>query len=217
VKYTPGTAKDNESITFRLDATVLARLREEASQKDISVNTLVSQIAKDHVSWHSIAPKAGFISVRKALITKLLERYSDEEIGKNAAIIAKTMTKDLFLLLRHEYNLHTGLDILDTWLKMSGYNYSHIKKQQADDVGVFHSFVVQHDMGTKWSMYLVELFKIVASEFGISDYQFDLTPNTLAFRIWIDDEYKPSSRFAAGESTKRFMTGSRTSGRDSLA
>lgn len=194
--------KSNESITFRLDSSILARLREEASGKDISVNTLVSKIAKDHVSWHSIAPRAGFISVRKALISKLLEKYGDDEIGEIAASVSRTSTKDVFLLLRNEYSLETGIDVLETWLKMSGYAYNHSIKQI--DAGTFHSFVVQHDMGTKWSLYLAELFKAAVQDFGgISDLVFDLTPNTLAFRIHIDDSTKSkgpvkqiSSRYA---------------------
>jgi predicted HicB family RNase H-like nuclease len=38
--------KKTESITFRLENEILVSLRQEARRKDVSVNTLVSQIAK---------------------------------------------------------------------------------------------------------------------------------------------------------------------------
>ena len=39
----------SESITFRLDNTILNKLHHEAKQKDISVNTLVSHIIRRHI------------------------------------------------------------------------------------------------------------------------------------------------------------------------
>jgi predicted HicB family RNase H-like nuclease len=39
----------SESITFRLDYTILKTLHREADQKDISVNTLVSHIIRRHI------------------------------------------------------------------------------------------------------------------------------------------------------------------------
>ena len=40
----------SESITFRLDSTILNKLHHEAAQKDISVNTLVSRIIRRHAT-----------------------------------------------------------------------------------------------------------------------------------------------------------------------
>ena len=42
----------SESITFRLDGTILNKLHNEAEQKDISLNTLVSHIIRGHFDWH---------------------------------------------------------------------------------------------------------------------------------------------------------------------
>ena len=49
--------KKTESITFRLDNEILVSLRQEARRKDVSVNTLVSQIARQHTNWHSLADR----------------------------------------------------------------------------------------------------------------------------------------------------------------
>ena len=39
-----------ESITFRLESQVLDYLRQEGKRKDFSINTLVSQIARQHTN-----------------------------------------------------------------------------------------------------------------------------------------------------------------------
>jgi predicted DNA-binding ribbon-helix-helix protein len=85
-----------ESITFRLESQVLDYLLQEGKRKDFSINTLVSQIARQHTNWHSTAAQAGFISVRKLLITKLLESQNEEQIKSLAGHVAKSSNKELY-------------------------------------------------------------------------------------------------------------------------
>jgi hypothetical protein len=42
----------SECTTFRFDYETLKGLREEAKQKDVSTNTLLNQIVKEHLKWH---------------------------------------------------------------------------------------------------------------------------------------------------------------------
>ena len=44
-----------ESITLRIDKSILDELRNEAEQKMESLNTLSNQILKSHVVWHKPA------------------------------------------------------------------------------------------------------------------------------------------------------------------
>ena len=69
----------SESITFRLDSTILNKLHHEAEQKDISVNTLVSHIIRRHIDWYSNAAKAGFVTVRRGLLSNLINRLSQRK------------------------------------------------------------------------------------------------------------------------------------------
>lgn len=62
-----------ESVTFRVDEYDLQRLSREAEQNSTSLNTLVNQIFKKHLSWHSNATKAGFITVRRAMLVRMME------------------------------------------------------------------------------------------------------------------------------------------------
>jgi hypothetical protein len=181
--------KKTESITFRLDNEVLVSLRQEARRKDVSVNTLVSQIARQHTNWHSLAAQAGFISVRKPLLTKLLDSQNDEEIKLLASHVAFCSNKDFLLMLRRKYNIYSALDMIETWISISGYSYTH-NVEDLDYSNRLHSFIIQHHMGRKWSLYLSELYKNFFEEFGIRNAQFDLTDSTLAFEIVVPVEGK---------------------------
>jgi hypothetical protein len=106
--------RQSESITFRLDSTILNKLHHEADQKDISVNTLVSHIIRRHIDWYSNAAKAGFVTVRRGLLSNLINRLSEKEISSTAEYIAKNETKDFVLLLRNKYNIESALDVIET-------------------------------------------------------------------------------------------------------
>jgi hypothetical protein len=172
--------KETESITFRLDSTTLNRLRNEARQRDISVNTFVSQILKQHMEWHLNAARAGFLYVRKGLVVKLLDKYTDDEIKMLAADMAANSNKRFLLMLNNEYSVQSALEFIEMWIKMAGYPYRH--EISSHNKGR-HSFVIQHEMGAKWSLYLSELYRNMFEGFGLGKVIFDITDTTLSFTV----------------------------------
>jgi hypothetical protein len=156
-------------------------LRREADQKDISTNTLVNQIIKEHLNWHSNAAKAGFISVRRPFVSKVIKYLPEQEIISLAEYVAKTTNKDAILLMKNEYTIKSALDFLESWIKISGYSYKHEETNNGQNR---HSYVIQHDMGMKVSLYLASLCQFLFDELGQSQkIEFDKTENTLAFTI----------------------------------
>ena len=162
---------------MRLDGIILDKLRREAEQKDISVNTLVSHLIRRHIDWHSNAAKAGFVNVRRGLLIDLINRLPEKEISLIAKYTAKKETKDFVLLLRSEYNIESALDVIETWIKISGHPYRHEVSYNR------HSYVIQHDMGMNWSLYMAEQYRFLFEEFGLRRVEFDVNDNTLDFVV----------------------------------
>jgi len=100
VQATSTTRGKSESVTFRIESEALRNLRREAGQKDISTNTLVNKLIKDHLNWHSNAAKAGFIPVRRLFISKVIKYLPEQEIISLAEYMAKTTNKDSILLMK---------------------------------------------------------------------------------------------------------------------
>lgn len=167
----------SESVTIRLDSIIFSKLDGEAQQSDISFNTLISQILRQHTNWHSHAAKAGFISVRKGLLVNLIDRLSEQEITYVAEDIAKRETKDFVLLLRNKYNIESGLDVIETWIRISGHPYRHEVNYTR------HSYIIQHDMGRNWSLYMAEQYRFLFEEFDLEKVDFDINDNTLDFVV----------------------------------
>ena len=180
-RATSSKESKSESVTFRIDSKALKNLRREAEQKDISTNILVNQIIKEHINWHSNAAKAGFIAVRRPFASKIINNLTEQEIISLAEYVAKTANKDAILLIKKEYTIKSALDFLETWIKISGYPYRHEETNNGHNK---HPYVIQHDMGMKWSIYLASLYQFLFDELGINKkIEFDKTENTLAFTI----------------------------------
>ncbi|MGH9989669.1 MAG: hypothetical protein ACREAS_04450, partial [Nitrososphaera sp.] len=103
--------------------------------------------------------------------------------------VAFCSNKDFLLMLRRKYNIYSALDMIETWISISGYSYTH-NTDDLDYSNRLHSFIVQHHMGRKWSLYLSELYKNFFEEFGIRNAQFDMTDSTLALEIVVPIEGK---------------------------
>jgi hypothetical protein len=175
--------KKTETLTFRIDSEIVEKLRQEANQKDVTINTLLNQIMKQHIDWHSIAHKAGFIAVRSTLVRRLFDEIGDEQkIKLIAADLAKCSNKDSLLVLRDRYDVTAALKFIESWIKVSGFPYKH---DIIIDSNV-HRFMIHHNMGRKWSLYLSELYRNLFQDLNVTEIHVDITDNTLAFavKIW---------------------------------
>jgi predicted DNA-binding ribbon-helix-helix protein len=173
----------SESISFRLSRNILDKLRQEARQKEISVDTLMTQIAKQHAEWHANASQIGFISVRKTLILKLLDEIRDhEKIKEIAREVARESSDCLhFIKEQHNVSIESALDFVEVWIKEAGYPYIH---DISDVDRSIHHFVIQQDMGLKWSLYLSEILRNLFEElFNLSEVHFDVTYNIVRFTL----------------------------------
>ena len=93
-----------EDITFRAPSRSINQLREESKKKQVSLNTLVNQIIKDHLDWHTYAAQAKLFHVPRSTMSGILSKLTEEEISELAIIIAKRDV-DIGLLLSGEFTL----------------------------------------------------------------------------------------------------------------
>jgi hypothetical protein len=171
------------SVTLRFDNEILNQLRNESNQKRISLNTLASQIFQSHVEYDTYASKAGMISFPKSLLIRLMEGLGEQEVEELSKYIAKNEIKDMTLLLRKDYSLSSFLDTIESWLRVSGFPYRRDGGSIDNQVQIF---VIQHDMGKRWSTYFEKLFKYVFEDLKVRKYSFDSTDNSITFKIQME-------------------------------
>jgi hypothetical protein len=165
-----------EGITFRIPSSSIHQLREESQRKQISLNTLVNQILKDHLDWHTSAAPARLFYIPRSTMSEILGKLTEEEISELATTIAKREV-DIGLLLRGEFTLSSFLNILDNWSRISSLAYKH---EVTNEV---HNFIIQHDMGRNYSFLVKEIFRYILEEMFKIKLDFALADNTVVFKF----------------------------------
>jgi hypothetical protein len=107
----------------------------------------------------------------------LMNKVSPEELSSISKDLARKETKDFVLLLRNEYNIASALNVAECWVRISGYPFRH---ENSDTV---HSYVIQHEMGKKMSLYLAAIYDNLFKEFGLEKVQMDISDNTISFVV----------------------------------
>ncbi len=147
----------SENISFRLPKRQLDQLRQEAKERRISLNTLISQMVDSYVNYVLSASKANLLPVSKEVLVQLLEGYDDDEqIRKIAKRINNKVTKEITMLLRGEFSFEAVVNTYEYWLKIGGIPYRHIRDANNKNK---HTFIVQFNMGRKFSLFMAESLK----------------------------------------------------------
>jgi hypothetical protein len=165
------------SVTLRFDGDMLDDLRKESEHKRISLNTLATQIFRTHTEYGSMSARAGMVSFHKSLLIRLMDKLSEDEITKLSEYIAKNEMKDTILLMKRRYDASAFVDFIEAWARISGFEYRH------DVSDSTHSFVIQHDMGKRWSVYIANIFKYAFADIGAKWADFQTTDNTVTFNV----------------------------------
>lgn len=171
------TKSEKGNVTFRFNNEILGRMRDESDQKRISLNTLAGQIFQTHVEYHMYAAKAGMVSFPKSLLVRIMNRLGEREVDALSEHIAKNEMRDMTRLMKNEYTIPAFLDMFESWLRVSGFVY------RRDISGGVQTFVIQHDMGKRWSTYFEKLIEYVFEDLNERKPSFDISDNLISFRI----------------------------------
>jgi hypothetical protein len=171
----------SENISFRLHRDQLEQLRQEAKEKRISLNTLASQIVDSYVNFTSRAPKAGAIPVSRLALGVLLEGYTEDQIKAMAERIVNKSGEDTTLMLQGRYDFEALLQSFESWLKAADFPYIHTLTTNMHRSR--HSFIIQHDMGRKYSVFAAEGFKTYFEPMITEKIEYSITDNIISVTV----------------------------------
>jgi hypothetical protein len=183
------------SITFRIDSFIIDEMQREADQKETSLNVLVNQVLKRYTEWDMYESKIGMMPVPKVMLSSLIDKsiaIAKDNIGikdiepyraqilKSAAQIAFNIMKDSILFMKKQYNLWVVLAVLQEYMKVSGINSDH-----RIEGGRKHVFVIQHELGENWSLFIKELLTIIFENLANVKVEVSVTPNTTVAEVML--------------------------------
>lgn len=146
------------SITYRLPANIVEELETEAMQKSISQNVLVKQILEKYVTWDRFGDKIGMIPVPRGILDTLGAEMDGSDIDEIIKAVLP-LIKDTVLFMKGSYDLKRCIETLEDYMRASGMKSDHRIE------GELHHFIIQHNLGLKWSFFTEQLLKTIFRQF----------------------------------------------------
>ena len=175
--------KKTRSITYRLPAKIVEELESEAMEKNISQNVLVKQILERHVQWDRFGDKIGIVPVPKKILDVLGKDMQGEDIEGIISALIPTI-KDSVMFMQGKYDLKRCIETFEDYMKASGMKSDHRVE------GDVHQFIVQHELGLKWSFFTERLLKEIFHTFEPEkNMKFQTTENTVIASIPLGSDF----------------------------
>ncbi|MGI0088341.1 MAG: hypothetical protein ACREBI_10370 [Nitrosotalea sp.] len=164
------------TVTFRIDAQVLTKLKKHATYEKSTVNGLVNKLLLQAIEWDVVAAKSKWIPTERELIKSILDKLDDKMITHVAQAEGKNIPRDLCLSMRGNYSVNDWIDIIKMRSVVSGFDLTEI------NAGKMMVFVMRHDLGEKYSLHCKAFYE-QAFESLECPATFEISENTLVFKI----------------------------------
>ncbi|RMW33241.1 MAG: hypothetical protein EA443_07900 [Nitrosopumilus sp.] len=175
--------ESTRSITYRLPEKLVNELETEATMKSISQNVLVKQILEKYVQWDRFSDKIGMIPVPKAIVESLGSELDGKYIDEIITMIFP-LIKDSVMFIKGGYDLKRCIETLEDYMKASGMNSDHRVE------GGKHIFLIQHELGTKWSVFTEQLLtQIFRSFMPEKELKFQTTDSTVIMTVELGSDF----------------------------
>ena len=169
----------NEStvISFRIDKKIKESLEIECELENQNINHILNQIIQKHLKWDKFAKEIGLVFISKSIFRNILKKLTDSEIRLLATTICRVTFRDATVYMKGDFNYKNFIEIIDIWI-----TNSHIPFRKIETEGII-KYVIQHNLGKKYSIYLLTTFGILFSELGYVISNKQLAEDVLTFEI----------------------------------
>ena len=147
---------DSSIITSRVKEDVKRKLEEECELRNITLNTLIGQILTKHVKWDRFAEEVGFVYTTKIDTKAFLNSIPVKRIEEISRKQCKTGLVNAVDFIQGEFNFENFIKTLDLWIESSNIKFRHITTNNAE------KYIIQHELGKNWSVYLTSLVEAVS-------------------------------------------------------
>lgn len=168
---------DYESITFRLNESVMNGIRTEADSRMISMNNLVNHILERFVKWDKLEAMSGMIHINKPVVIEIFNKKNTEEIVDLAKSTGKKAIYNTVLFMKGKKDLDTFLLWLENEMNKHSFNVRHLIE------GNMHSYVIKHDMGYNFSLYYKTIIEEIFSDYLEKKVDFTLSDELVLFKF----------------------------------
>lgn len=175
--------EQTRSVTYRFPAKIVQEIETEAMNKNISQNVLVRQILEKYLRWDRFSDKISMVPVPKKILETLGNEMDGDDIGKIIEVI-KPIIVESVMYMKGKYDLRRCIETLEDYMRASGMTSDHRIE------GAIHHFIIQHELGLKWSFFTEQLLKEIFHEFlPETSIKFQTTSSTVIASIALGADF----------------------------
>lgn len=172
------SSKGSSVLAVRLSKPVKEKLDIESAMSGVTLNPLVNQILTKHAEWDRFAKDAGFASITKAFLRSVLEQLDDKTITTIAVTTCRGAMRAAMIYMSGKLNYANFTKTLDLWLDAANVPYRHLLNEDGEDM-----YIVQHQLGQKWSVYFATVVNSVLNEIGYRTNEQSIMSDSVTFTI----------------------------------
>jgi hypothetical protein len=166
-----------ESVSFRIERSVLDTLRQESEQKFESLNVLVNQIFRFYTDYHKPLLISGNTYFSKAFISKVFDILNDEQIGEIAEDYVRRVIREQMQMARCKNVFSDYIYGLRRWLDVSSFPYIVDRTDSSDFI------TIRFDMGERWSAFFGKVHEILFKDLKIENSKVEVTGNAVTLTV----------------------------------
>jgi hypothetical protein len=160
-------------ITFRVPQDVLEFIRQEAMERQVSLNTVVNQILTKHYEWDAFAEKYGFVSVSPEYYKGILDATDGKALEQRALQTAPQL-RDYIRLAEKSEDVESMLHGFRIGAKYSGLGRLEMKREEPK-----YQLYLHHGFGEKHSLYVKNLLESIISSIVGTTPTSEMTANSV--------------------------------------
>jgi len=140
---------NNKSVNLscRIEKKIYDELVADAKRKGISLNSLMSNMTKHHVTWKRYADEIGFVPITKRMIGKLFKYLDKDSIEQIAHDLGGTVPRELLFLTYDEMEFENFMRILE----INALRFGAVKHTHENGVHVLN---IHHGISENFSHFL---------------------------------------------------------------
>lgn len=179
--------KKTRTASYRIPEKILDDLEAEAQNKKISQNVLVNQILENYVKWDRFSAKIGMIPVPREILKELGDGMDSSDINMIVDVL-KPFIKNNVMFIKGTYDLKRSIETLEDYIRATGMKSDHRIE------GSLHHFIVQHELGNVWSLFVEQLLKEIFHEFlPENNIKTESTDSTVITTISLGEDFDEHS------------------------
>ena len=161
-----------------MDSEIYPPLEYEARQKEISLNTLLNQMGKEHL-FRQKFKKIGCVLTPKDVLREVFDGVDTKTLAKIANKIGSKHAIEYMQMFNHDMAKITAVEFLEMWFK-------RFPESEHKVHGLVHSFSVRHDINEKYSAFECEFVRSFAETLLHEPVKIESTPRTITFSFAIN-------------------------------